>query len=117
MMIDLSAQEIRTILKTRAILLRCGFLPKHNAVLTLSLMRDAYALEVGLPVYLSQMLGPVANVPLSQCMLYSADGQPVEVKCSELPVQRFIAQRYTVETMPWVVEYYELGSDVVTRYL
>ncbi|NJN97625.1 MAG: hypothetical protein HC875_27875 [Anaerolineales bacterium] len=54
-------KEIRDVLKSRAHCLRAGFPSNHIIIVTLNEIRNHYILKVGLPTYLSQMLGELAT--------------------------------------------------------
>src|SRR5262245_5326751 len=64
------AKEIRDVLKSRAHCLRAGFPPQHIIIATLNEIRDHYILKVGLPTYLSQMLGDLGKAQIQYCTLY-----------------------------------------------
>lgn len=78
--------------------------------------------RVGLPTYLSQMLGEVATAPIQHCILYAEDRRRIEVNLAGnygQPVQRFIAKRFGQENLPFKVEV-RRGSkpdQVEVRYL
>ena len=89
------AKEVRDVLKNKAHCLRAGFPPDHIIIATFDEIRDQYILRVGLPTYLSQMLGDLATVPVLYCQFYAEDGRPIEFHLNgnhNQPVQRFIAK-------------------------
>jgi hypothetical protein len=99
----LDTPAIRDILKTRAHLLRAGIPPDFVAVETLTIIIDHYKGRVGLTTYLSQMLGEMANVPVSDCALYWMTGERIATPVSEQPVQRFIKRKFRADTLPFKV--------------
>jgi hypothetical protein len=101
------AKEIRDVLKNKAHCLRAGFPPNHVIIETLNEIRDHYILRVGLPTYLSQMLGDLATVPMQYCNLYSEDGRRIEINLNgghKQPMQRFIAKWFGKDDLPFKVE-------------
>ncbi len=101
------AKEIRDVLKNKAHCLHAGFPPNHIIIETLDEIRDHYILRVGLPTYLSQMLGELATVPVRNCTLYTEDGHRIEIHVNgnhNQPVQRFIAQQFQSDNLPFKVE-------------
>jgi hypothetical protein len=101
------AREIRDVLKNKAHCLRAGFSPDHIIITTFDEIRDHYILRVGLPTYLSQMLGELATVPVQYCQFYAEDGRPIEIHLNgshNQPVQRFIAKCFGKENLPFKVE-------------
>lgn len=116
------AKEIRDVLKSRAHCLRAGFSVDHVIITTLNDIRDYYILKVGLPTYLSQMLGEVAKAPLQNCTLYDSSDQPIKFELPPnrtQPLQRFIAHRFQWDELPFKVEVRKEGNPekVETRYL
>jgi hypothetical protein len=116
------AKEIRDVLKNKAHCLRAGFPLDHIIIKTLDEIRDHYIVRVGLPTYLSQMLGELATVPIQYCRLYTEDSQRIEISLNgshKQPVQRFIARWFEADDLPFKVEVrIRPGSDrVETRYL
>ncbi|MCK6628039.1 MAG: hypothetical protein L6R45_23035 [Anaerolineae bacterium] len=101
------AKEIRDVLKSRAHCLRAGFPAYHVIIATLNEIRDHYILKVGLPTYLSQMLGEVAKTPIQYCTLYDPRDAPIQLDLPynrNQPLQRFIAQRFQWDELPFRVE-------------
>jgi len=123
--VDLSvfgAKEIRDVLKSKAHCLRAGFPLDHIIIKTLDEIRDHYIVRVGLPTYLSQMLGELATVPMQYCRLYTEDSRRIEINLNgshKQPVQRFIARWFEAGNLPFRVEVRRRpGSDrVEVRYL
>jgi hypothetical protein len=116
------AKEIRDVLKSRAHCLRAGFSAHHLIIATLNEIRDHYILKVGLPTYLSQMLGEVAKAPIQYCTLYDPSDQPLQLELNHnhaQPLQRFIAQRYQWDELPFRVEVKKDGDPnrIEVRYL
>jgi hypothetical protein len=115
-------KEIRDVLKSRAHCLRAGFPPQHVIIITLNEIRDHYIIKVGLPTYLSQMLGDVAKAPIRYCTLYDPNDQPLEFDLNRnpaQPLQRFIAQRFQWDELPFRIEVRKEGDPnrVEVRYL
>ena len=101
------AREIRDILKSKAHCLKAGFSADHFIIKTLDEIRDQYIVRVGLPTYLSQMLGPAGKIPIKDCKLYTANGSQIEVHLNgnfNQPVQRFIVKQFGQKNLPAVVE-------------
>ena len=116
------AKEIRDVLKSKAHCLRAGFPSNHAIIATLNEIRDHYILRVGLPTYLSQMLGDLGTVQAQYCKLYSEDGRQVVLQSDEFhdqPVQKFIIKNFRSNNLPFRVEARkELNSErVEVRYL
>jgi len=101
------AREIRDILKSKAHCLKAGFPTNHFIIKTLNEIRDQYIKRVGLPTYLSQMLGPAGKVPIKDCKLYTGSGRQIELHLNgnlNQPVQIFIAKQFEQNKLPAVVE-------------
>lgn len=116
------AKEIRDVLKSRAHCLRAGFPSEHIIIATLNEIRDHYILKVGLPTYLSQMLGELGKVQVQYCTLYDQTDQAIEVDLHNdhtLPVQRFIAKRFHWDDLPFKIEVRKEGDPdrAEVRYL
>lgn len=116
------AKEIRDVLKSRAHCLRAGFSFHHIIISTLNEIRNHYILKVGLPTYLSQMLGEVAKAPIEHCLLYDFNDQPIALDLNHNPkqsLQRFIAQRFQWDELPYRIEVCKEGDPerIETRYL
>ena len=116
------AKEIRDVLKNKAHCLRAGFPPDHIIITTFNEIRDHYILRVGLPTYLSQMLGDLATVPMQYCQLYAENCRRIEVNLNgshNQPVQRFIAKRFGKDNLPFKVEVHRKPDPdhVEVRYL
>jgi hypothetical protein len=116
------AKEIRDVLKSRAHCLRAGFPPRHLIIATLNEIRDYYILKVGLPTYLSQMLGDLAKTEIQHCTLFDHSDRPMKLDLKNnpsQPLQRFIARHFHTDNLPFRVEVLK-GSDaarVEVRYL
>ncbi len=116
------AREIRDILKCKAHCLRAGFSSNHIIIRTFNEIRDHYIMRVGLPTYLSQMLGPAGQAPIKHCKLYAENGRSIEIHLNgnhNQPVQRFIAKKFGESYLPAMVEA-QLKTDskrVEIRYL
>jgi hypothetical protein len=123
--VDLSvfkAKEIRDILKNKAHCLRAGFPLDHMIISVFDEIRDDYVRRVGLAMYLSQMLGHLANVPVQDCAFLDESGQPIEVHLNgqgQHPVQRFIARQFGPKNLPFRVDVRRQpdSSRIETRYL
>lgn len=115
------AREIRDILKSKAHCLQAGFSPNHAIIVTLNEIRNHYLLNVGLPTYLSQMLGEVGQVQIRYCNLYSENGHRLELQPNNphQPLQRFIREHFHWDELPFKVEIRkEPTSDhIEVRYL
>ncbi|OGO43559.1 MAG: hypothetical protein A2Z04_03125 [Chloroflexi bacterium RBG_16_57_9] len=116
------AKEIRDLLKNKAHCLRAGFPPDHIFIAIFNEIRDCYLRKVGLPTYLSQMLGNLGTARIDQCTLYSEDSRPIRVDLKggrNQPIQRFIAKQFGWDNLPFMVEIRgEMNSDrVEVRYL
>lgn len=116
------AKEIRDVLKSRAHCLRAGFSSQHIIIVTLNEIRDHYILKVGLPTYLSQMLGELGKVQIQYCTLFDQVDQPIKVALHNnhtQPLQRFIAKRFHWDDLPFRVEVRKEGDSnrVEVRYL
>lgn len=101
------AREIRDVLKSKIHCLRAGFSTNHIIIKTLNEIRDHYIQRIGLATYLSQMLGPLGNVPIQYCTLYGENGRKVALHLngnSKQPIQRFIAQQFEWNNLPAMVE-------------
>jgi hypothetical protein len=101
------AREIRDILKSKAHCLKAGFPANHFIIKTLNEIRDQYIKRVGLPTYLSQMLGPAGKVPIKDCKLYTGGGRQIELHLNgnfNQPVQKFITKQFGQDKLPAVVE-------------
>lgn len=116
------AKEIRDVLKSRAHCLRAGFSTQHVIISTLNEIRNHYILKVGLPTYLSQMLGEVAKAPIHHCLLYNSDDQPIQLDQNhkpEQPLQRYITQRFQWDELPSRIEVHKEGDPerIEVRFL
>lgn len=99
----LTTADVRDVLKTRAHLLRVGVPFEYAAVVTLTIIIDHYRHKVGLPKYLSEMLGEMANVPVKDCRLYWQSGERVPVSGDGgQPVLRFL-RRFGGGVLPFRV--------------
>jgi hypothetical protein len=106
-------REVRDVLKNKAHCLRAGFPPDHIIITTFNEIRDHYLLRVGLPTYLSQMLGELATAPMRDCRLYADDRRRIEISLNgshNQPIQRFIAKRFGRENLPFKVEVFKESS-------
>ena len=116
------AKEIRDVLKSRAHCLRAGFPSKHIIIATLNEIRDHYILKVGLPTYLSQMLGELGKAQTQYCTFFNDADQPIQFELHNnqtLPVQRFIAKRFHWDDLPFRIEVRKEGDPdrIEVRYL
>jgi hypothetical protein len=116
------AREIRDVLKSREHCLRAGFPANHIIIMTLNEIRDHYVVKVGLPTYLSQMLGELAKAPVQCCTLYNQVGRLIELhltKNHNQPVLRFIVQQFGKDNLPYKVEVRReaASNQVEVRYL
>jgi hypothetical protein len=116
------AQEIRDVVKCRAHLIEvAGFPRNHVIIITLTQIRDHYISRVGMPAYLSQMLGDIAKIPIRMCKLIWEDGNTfdgkLELERSDMAVQHFIRKHYRIHTLPYVIEAHLGVEQVQTRYL
>lgn len=112
-------REIRDILKCRSHCLYAGFPPNHVLITTLTEIKDAYLLRVGLNTYLSQMLGDIAASPICACQLYNLDGTRLKVNFAhrpDQPVQRFISDNFLWDEIPARVEVTK-ADKLEVRYL
>jgi hypothetical protein len=103
----LTVKEVRDVLKSKAHCLRAGFPADHDIIQTLNEFRDHYAKRVGLPTYLSQMLGEFGKIPVGDCQLYTDSGHQIKLNLNgshNQPIQRFLAKYFDVETLPFRVE-------------
>lgn len=100
------AKEVRDVLKSRAHCLKAGFPSNHIIIITLNEIRIHYILRVGLPTYLSQMLGELGKFPIQNCVLYDEYDRPLDVSCSDpnQSLQRFLAKQFRPKTLPFKVE-------------
>ena len=116
------AKEIRDVLKSRAHCLRAGFPANHVIIATLNEIRDHYILKVGLPTYLSQMLGELGKAPIQNAILYDQAEQPIKLDLTNSynqPLQRFIAKRFHWDNLPFTIAVHKEGDPerVEYRYL
>jgi hypothetical protein len=116
------AQDVRLVLKNRSQCLRAGFPISHPIIVTFNEIRDEYIKRVGLATYLSQMLGPLAVVPISRCTLYQTDSREIVVHLNghgQQPVQRFIRNHFNLRNLPFkiAVAQGDSGESVEIRYL
>ena len=115
-------REIRDVLKSRAHCLQAGFSPDHIIIKTLNEIRDHYLLKVGLPTYLSQMLGALGNTRIEYCTLYKANGQRMNIHLNgnhTQPVQQFIARQFGADNLPTKITMRTMSNPdrVEVRYL
>lgn len=116
------AKEIRDVLKNKAHCLRAGFPPDHIIIATFDEIRDHYLLRVGLPTYLSQMLGELATVSIERCRLYAEDNRRIQLRLNgdhSQSLQRFITKQFGWDNLPFRVEV-QKGSNadrIEVRYL
>jgi len=83
---------------------------------------DDYVKRVGLPTYLSQMLGDLANIPVQNCAFFDESGQPIGVHLNsngQQSVQRFVAWQFGRENLLFRVDIRRQpdSSRIETRYL
>jgi hypothetical protein len=101
------AKEIRDLLKNKAHCLRAGFPPNHILIAILNEIRDRYILRVGLPTYLSQMLGKLSTARVDHCTLYSEGWHPIKINLRgnhNQPLLRFLAKQFGWDNLPFMVE-------------
>ncbi len=117
---QLTASQIRDLLKTRTHCLQAGFPATHPLIVTLNKIITEYVNRVGLSTYLSEMLGPVATVSTHKCTLYDRQGQPIAVdgqRCQQ-PLQRFIKEQFWPHNLPSKVEIQkDTPFKIEVRYL
>jgi hypothetical protein len=118
----LTVKEVRDVLKSKAHCLRAGFPADHDIIQTLNEFRDHYAKRVGLPTYLSQMLGEFGKIPVGDCQLYTDSGHQIKLNLNgshNQPIQRFLAKYFDVETLPFRVEvpHQDQTDKAEVRYL
>ena len=118
----LTVREIRDVLKSKAHCLRAGFPAEHMIIQTLNEFRDHYARRVGLPTYLSQMLGELGKAQIQYCDLYNESGQRLGIRLNgnhNQPVQRFIASHFQINQLPFRVEVRQKDQPdrIEVRYL
>ena len=119
---NFGAKEIRDVLRSKAHCLRSGFPPNHIIIKTFNEIRKHYILRVGLPTYLSQMLGKMAKVEVQYCTLYNENGHPINLHLNgnhNQSVQRFIARRFHQDNLPAKVEALQNpnSNQIEARYL
>lgn len=95
----LSVAAIRDILKTKAHLLRAGFPAQSLEVQALEFLAEEYRQQVGRVTYLSQMLGPLATVDVSEAKFYDERGGEMEMSGKG----RVIDVLKRAEKWPWKV--------------
>ena len=116
------AKEIRDVLKSKAHCLHAGFPANHVIIQTLNEIRKHYIIKVGLPTYLSQMLGPAGQAQMQYCMLYDENHRQLKIDLNgnhNQSVQRFIAKHFPIHKLPFKLEVRnESNTDQVdVRYL
>lgn len=90
------------------------------SVASLSVEIDYYVGRVGLPQYLSQMLGDAATAPMARCVLGWPDGRIFAGRLWRRPeqqLQRYIRYECGRLDLPYVVEVHLGGGHVAVRYL
>lgn len=113
------AREIRDVLKCRAHCLRAGFAVDDPLIFHLNQIRSFYLLRVGLPTYLSEMLGNVATTPIHLCRLYDPADSLIKLDCArrpDQPLQKYITDKFLWDEIPARVEVPK-GGGVEARYL
>jgi len=120
--VQFQASEIRDLLKSKAHCLRAGFSANDIIIQTLNDIRDHYLKQVGLSTYLSQMLGPLAVIPMAHCQLFQEDGSQLTLCLNgrhTQPVNRFLAKQFRGEQLPFKVEVHHPARPdrVDVRYL
>lgn len=116
------AKEMRDVLKSKAHCLHAGFPANHVIIQTLNEIRKHYIIRVGLPTYLSQMLGPAGQAQTQYCVLYDEDNRQLNLHLNgnrSQSIQRFIAKHFPIHKLPFKVEVRsELEPDRIdVRYL
>lgn len=111
-----ACQVVRDLVKVRGHYLLLGYPPDYPVVVDLRQRRDEYIHQVGLAHYLSQMLGPIATVPLCNCVLGWEDGRVMEFDQNmQSPVQKFIRHCFSND-LPCVIEV-TLNGRLEARFL
>ena len=116
----LDCAEIRPFVKGRGILMRKGYRADAAPVVECSKLIDRYLYHVGLPTYLSQMLGRLATVSMYRCMLGWLDGRILVGRICEHPrmqAQQFLKYKVGIKDLPYVVEVTLEEGLVVARYV
>lgn len=116
------AKEIRDVLKSKAHCLHAGFPANHVIIQTLNEIRKHYIIRVGLPTYLSQMLGRAGQAQMQYCVMYDENHRQLKIHLNgnrNQSVQRFIARHFPIHKLPFKLEVRnESDSDrVEVRYL
>jgi hypothetical protein len=104
---NFDVNEMRDVLQSKANCLRAGFTPHDLIIQTFDEIRKHYILRVGLPAYLSQMLGELGQVPIELCALYREDGGPIRINLNDAPRQslrQFIIRQSRLNKLPFKVE-------------
>lgn len=99
-----TAKDVRDLLKARAHCLAAGFSPDDAIIQTLTEIKNQYLLRVGLPAYISQMLGELATTPTRECRLYTLQGERIATHGIQQQVQKFINNRFMWDEIPARVE-------------
>ena len=112
---EFGAQAIRDVVRCRGRCLDAGFAPDHSLIITLEWIRNLYISRVGLPGYLSQMLGDVAQISMRFCTLCGVEGQSLDGRAlmesdQRRRLQYFIRDRFGIGDLPYRVEV-ALGVD------
>ncbi len=107
-----TAKDVRDLLKARAACLAAGFSPDDCIIMTMTEIKNQYLLRVGLPTYLSQMLGELATIPVRECRLYTLADERIASQGLQQQVQKFINNRFLWDEIPARVE-----TDKRVKYL
>jgi len=85
----MQASDVRQILRFRAVIEK---------------LVDGYVAKVGLKAYLSQMLGPLATIPVAEVQMYDARRVRLRHNAahSHMELQQYIAE-FMRQSMPWMV--------------
>ena len=103
----LDPQEMKDILKSKANCLQVGFSTEDIIIKTLDDIRRHYILAVGLPNYISQMLGILGQVPARNCTFYREDGAQLNLKLhgnTRQSLYQYIINHFQQHHLPFRVE-------------
>jgi len=115
--LDFNCQQIRDVVRTRAHYIMAGCPPDAPIIVELTQKRDEYLALVGLPTYLSQMLGKIATLSIRFCVMEWMDGRIIDTfdqpKC---PIQQYIRKHYH-DDLPYTVEAHVGMGHVIAKFL
>jgi hypothetical protein len=119
----LTCRQIRDVVKARGLLLDDSHDDGDSSVVALTHQIEDYVAGVGLPTYVSQMLGDAEKCSIKMCSLYWPDGRvfhgSVEVAATNrgCRVLVWILENCRPDNVPYKVEAH-LGVDLTAvRYL